>query len=164
VRKITLSQIRVKIKEAKELDACNKVLVELKSLRTLEEYVNHPRAPFWCWWICEKTQSRWKDAEEIILRSPFHSYLYTRDILKERWEKAEEVILTSSQVAYYYARNVIKGRWPEAEKNILTSPIFSYLYARDVIKGEWKEAKSIIASNTYWYEEYQMFLRGLKNG
>ena len=87
---ITLEDIQNKIQEAMKYDPCENTLDTLLSLSSIEEYVNHPDAPYWVYWICLKQGKRWEEAESIILTSSFHSYLYVLYVIKGRWKEAEE--------------------------------------------------------------------------
>jgi len=57
--------------------------------------------------------------EDIILTSPFYSYLYAKDVIKRRWIEAEDIIMPDSFIVWLYSREVIKGKLPEKMHNMM---------------------------------------------
>ena len=107
--KITFEQIQKMIQRAEKHNACNQQLNILKSLKTIDEFLNHSKAPYWLYW-------------------------YAKNIIKDRWPEAEEYIKINPRWAYWYASNIIKGRWLEAEEYIKKDPEWAYCYDRHMNK------------------------------
>jgi len=77
------------------------------------------------------------ELEDIILTSPWFSYLYARDIIKGRWVEAEDIIMTHPQYAYLYALFVIDGKLPEKMHNMMILYAIkdpNHLYVKDYFK------------------------------
>ena len=94
---ITLEEIKEKIKEAEKLGACYTTIVVLENLNSLHDYLDHPDAPYWVYWMCAEKEERWEEAENIVLKCPQYSYYYAVDIIKDRWPEAGEIIATSTR-------------------------------------------------------------------
>jgi len=62
---------------------------------------------------------RLPELEDIILTSPWFSYLYAEVIIQDRWIEAEDVIMNDPRYSYYYAVNIIKGKLPEKMHNTM---------------------------------------------
>lgn len=45
---ITLENIQKLIQKAIENDACKDEIKVLKNLKTLDDFINHPDVPYWC--------------------------------------------------------------------------------------------------------------------
>lgn len=100
---MTLNDLKGFIQRAEVEGACEEDIEALKELKTIEEFFNHNKCPYWLYW-------------------------YTYNVLKERWSEAEPTILKSSFHSYFYAKDIIKGRWPEAEDTIKKEILFCYNY------------------------------------
>lgn len=93
------------------------------------------------------------DLKASILKSPFHSYLYAKNVIKGRWPEAE-CNISSDAAALMYARDVIKGRWEIAERFLAKTPALSYFYAREVVKGRFELGEKNMASSSVWLRHY----------
>jgi len=81
------------IKQAEYKDACSIEIQVLSQHKTIEEALEHYRAPYWCLWYARNVlEERWKEVEPIILKSRRWSYIYAADIIVERWPEAEPFI------------------------------------------------------------------------
>jgi hypothetical protein len=87
----------------------------------------------------EVLNSRWEEAEPIILTDCDVVIMYAEKLLNERWPECEPLIMKEPSWAERYARKVIKGRWLEAERYILISPFVASKYAFEVVKGRWED-------------------------
>lgn len=93
-------------------------------------------------------KGRWIEAEPIIKKVPYQSYLYARHVIGGRWPEAENTIAKESGSSYLYANYVLKDRFILGEKN---SKIWQkdayciYLYSRYVLKGRWESKEKTIA-------------------
>lgn len=60
---------------------------------------------------------RWDSLEKKILegRLSFYASVYAYEVINGRWKEAEPIILTNAYHTYLYSRCVIKDNWPEAE-------------------------------------------------
>ena len=63
---ITLKEIRNKIQEAIVYEPCEETLDIFESLSSVDEFLNHPKASFWVYWICEKTQKGGKKLRKLF--------------------------------------------------------------------------------------------------
>ena len=59
------------------------------------------------------------ELEDIILTSPWFSYLYARNVIKGRWIEAEDIIMTNSADSCFYAINIIEGKLPDKMHNMM---------------------------------------------
>ena len=55
----------------------------------------------------------------LFEHSPWHSYIYARDIIKGRWIEVEDIIMTDLECSGSYAESVIKGKLPEKMHNMM---------------------------------------------
>lgn len=159
---ITFENIQMLIEEAIKIDACDDNIQILKSLKTTDEFINHPDAPYWCFWVADNLlNKRWKEAEYIIARDFSCACEYASYIIGERWDAVENNlhlvsknnIRDSAGSCYYYAKDCIRGRWEKAEPIILQSLFFSSFYAIDVLKHKWDLLDNVI--NSYSDEEFE---------
>ena len=111
--KLTDLNLKELIEQAEEHNACADALAFLQSCSSIDEVLEHKKAPEYAYW-------------------------YAENVIGGRWHEAEPIILTNAGCAYWYARDVIGGRWKEAEPIILTSDKWAYSYAYDVVKGPWE--------------------------
>ena len=63
----------------------------------------------------ENFESRWSEAESVIIKNPKWAYQYAKNVLKRRWPAAEPIIMKDPYAAYYYAMKFFPEGWPEAE-------------------------------------------------
>jgi hypothetical protein len=76
----------------------------------------------------------------------------------KRIPSIEHIILKDPYYSFLYARNVIHGRWLEAEDIIKERPESTFEYATDIIKDRWPEAEDTIKLQSYYWREYVYFL------
>lgn len=107
------------IEKAKEHKACKKTIRTIEKL-TPEQLIAHEQAPFWFCWYCRiVVKGRWLEAEEVIRRDGYQSYIYARDVIKGAWPEAEEAIREDKNCAWLYAHNALRlnleesMRWAE---------------------------------------------------
>jgi len=62
---------------------------------------------------------RLPELEGIILTSPFYSYAYATDVIKDRWIEAEDIIMIDPLVVCLYAMRLIKGKVSEKMHNMM---------------------------------------------
>lgn len=90
-------------------------------------------------------KKRWPQAENIIKKVPYQSYLYARHVVRGRWEEAEASIAKCSNSSYLYAKYVLNDRFILGEnKKIWKHPRDIYLYSKYVLKSRWLEKEKII--------------------
>jgi len=65
------------------------------------------------------SSKRLPELEDIILTSPWFSYLYARYVIKGRWIEGEDIIMTNVADSCFYAINAIKGKLPEKMHNMM---------------------------------------------
>ena len=106
-------------------------------------------------------KGRWKEAEKVISKDGYSSYLYSRFVLNGRFEMAEKAICNYHTESYWYAKNVLRGRFKSGEKSIIKSRYAVY-YAINVLRGRWELAEDEILenSNLYEFNKYIEMLRG----
>ena len=153
---ITLKNIQILIKKAIENDACKAEIKVLKNLKTLDDFINHPDAPYWCFWVANHLMcKRWLEAEYIIARNFSIASEYATCVMDDRWDAvennlqsvSESDIHSSSGSCYYYAKDCIQGRWEKAESIIIQSIYYSVYYAINVLKYRWYKLEEIIKEN-----------------
>lgn len=159
---ITFENIQTLIKRAIEIDACQDDILILQSLKTVDEFINHQEAPYWCFGVADNLlYKRLKQAEYIIARDFSCACEYALYIICERWDGVEDNlqnVLENNNIefpglCYNYAKFCIRGRWERAEPLIIKSVFFSSYYATDVLKHRWDELDKIIDS--YTEEEFR---------
>ena len=62
---------------------------------------------------------RLPELEDIILNSPWYSYIYARDIIEGRWIESEDIIMAHPPYAFFYAVYVTEGKLPEKMHNMM---------------------------------------------
>lgn len=105
-----------------------------------------------------------KELARIVASSARYSYLYAIT-LGDRFYLGEPAMLSDLSGGFYslyYARDVIKGRWKEGEAVISQDPVMSMRYAMDVLKGEFPMGEHAMRKNEKIWNEYQGFLKDLK--
>lgn len=153
---ITLENIQILIQRAIENYACKEDIKVLKKLKTLDDFIDHQDAPYWCFWVADNLIcKRWLEAEYIIARDFSIASEYAACVMNDRWDAvennlqsvSESDIHSSSGSCYYYAKDCIQGRWEKAESIIIQSIYYSVYYAINVLKYRWYKLEEIIKEN-----------------
>lgn len=122
-----------------------------------------------CKYVDEIKQSRFLEAEHIILKKLAYSIEYASKYIKKPWKELEERLkLSSSKMAFYnyiklvlipyfkekfpnkHVRSLIQKNYPEYEKKILdlnytnNEDYAISLYAKNIIGGRWIEFEMIL--------------------
>ncbi|MEM4511424.1 MAG: hypothetical protein QXD25_01275 [Nanopusillaceae archaeon] len=88
------------------------------------------------------------ELEEVIVKDPWLSYKYARDILKGPFPKGEDTMAQDPECSYLYAKDVIKGPFPKGEDTIAKNPWNSYNYALNILKGPFPKREDTIAQDS----------------
>lgn len=157
---ITLENIQILIQKAIENYACKEDIKVLKNLKTLDDFINHPDAPYWCFWVADNLIcKRWLEAEYIIARDFSIASEYAVCVMNDRWDAVENNLESISEIdiqsdvhsssgsCYYYAKDCIHGRWENAEPIIIQSIYYSVYYSIEVLKYRWCKLEERIREN-----------------
>ena len=83
---MNIEDIKGYIEKAIANNACSEAIGILSNLKTIEDVLNHPKAPEWAYWYAKYAiQGRWPEAEDVIKSSPEWAYWYANDVIKGRW-------------------------------------------------------------------------------
>lgn len=63
-----------------------------------------------------------KDAEKLIAKNSYYSFVYAKDIIKGQWKEGEEAMARYSVEAFNYADRVLNAPFPKGEPAIAKSP------------------------------------------
>jgi hypothetical protein len=76
--------------------------------------------------------------------APYLSYIIARDMIQSRFNEAEHIIMTDPPTAVYYAKEILQARWNDAEYWIGQDPHAACDYAIDVIEARWQAVEDLI--------------------
>jgi hypothetical protein len=107
--------------------------------------------------LASKFDDKGGDLKEKVLESPFHAYLYSREVEGGVWNEAEKAVL-GDLACFFYARDVVKGRWEPAEPFISRDPMLSFMYAEECLKGRFEMGEDSISKSSFWLSKYAELL------
>ena len=134
--KVSMKDFYSMVQEADDAGACEEAIERLREFKSLKEFSNHDKAPYWV-------------------------FRYARYVLKGRFILGEEILAKDAAFAYYYAKFVLKGRFIAAEPIIAKIAFLSVNYAKNVVKGRFTLGERAIYGDYDYAKSYIAFLNTL---